>query len=89
MYNFSITICQKLLLNNKDKSLNEYRLDFIKDSTDTKDPFKIVTLRRFLNANSMSTFISVLIKEFLIRRRNYPFHIGIHLNKNKQNQFHK
>ena len=80
--NYAKTVSQKLLLNNKDKSLNEYRnQDFIKDSADPNEPFDIVKLGEIFITSSVSTFVSVLIREYLLRTRNWLIYTGIRLNK--------
>ena len=72
------------MLNDENKSLNEYRTqDFIKDAADPSDPFDIVKLEDILITSSVSTFVSVLIKEYLLSKKNSLIYTGIRFDKNQ------
>ena len=73
--NYAYTICQKLILNDENITLNDYKQNVLGITDLTlnypDDPFVIVKLQDILTPASMtvSTFVSVLIREFLV---NYP-----------------
>ena len=91
--NYAYTICQKLILNDENITLNDYKQNVLGITDLTlnypDDPFVIVKLQDILTPTSMtvSTFVSVLIREFLV---NYPnniktIYIGIRLDKQNKN----
>ena len=83
--NYSYTINQKILLNDENKTLNEYKSD-LTNPLDPHEPFIIVKLQDIISNASrptVSTYVSVLIREYLLKSNIYLPYIGICLDKNK------
>ena len=87
--NYAYTVCEKIMLIDKNKSLNQYKEEVfgvtdVSNRYDTDDPFKIITLRDITaNPPTVSTFVSVLIREFLLRNTIQLTYIGIRVDRDK------
>ena len=86
--NYVYTVCEKILLCDENKSLNQYKKDVFGIKSVSKQipdeyPFDIIKLKSIINQAifTISTFISVLIREHLLLYKYYLGYVGIRLDE--------
>ena len=81
--NYAYTISQKIILNDGNKSLNDYKKDIFKitdltNQNDPQDPFRIINLQEIISqSQTITNFVSVIIREYLALNKSYLSYIGI------------
>ena len=86
LYSYAYTICEKIFLQDENKSLNQYSQEYFgvtdfSNPFSNEDPFKIISLKGILDyPYTVSIFVSVLIREYLLKSRIYLIYIGICLS---------
>ena len=67
--NYAYTISQKIILNDENKTLNDYKKDIFKitdltNQNHSQDPFRIINLQEIISQlQTITNFVSVIIRE--------------------------